>query len=100
MLDILVFVGVLEPFLWRAKMKPRPKVGDHVKFQYRGERTGTVLAVAMTGVHFLIEWSSGRYKTIRRLIGINRIIEILPKIEPSLCQEQLICKEVNVCRNG
>ena len=59
-------------------MKERPKVGDRVKFQFRGEKIGTVLAVAMTGVHFLIEWSSGRYKTIRRLIGITRIIEILP----------------------
>ena len=62
-------------------MKPRPKVGDRVKFRYRGERTGTVLAIAMTGVHFLIEWSSGKYKTIRRLIGINKIIRILPEID-------------------
>ncbi|GAH68890.1 unnamed protein product, partial [marine sediment metagenome] len=53
-------------------------------FRFRGEKTGTVLAVAMTGVHFLIEWSIGRYKTIHRLIGINSIIEILPGVEPIL----------------
>lgn len=65
-------------------MKPRPKVGDRVKFRYRGERTGTVLAVAETGVYFLIEWSIGRHKTMRRLIGVTRIIEILPGVEPIL----------------
>lgn len=62
-------------------MKPRPRIGDRVKFQFHGERTGTVIAVAEIGVYFLIEWPIGRHKTMRRLIGITRITEILPEAE-------------------
>lgn len=65
-------------------MKERPKIGDRVKFRYRGLKTGKVIAVAVTGVHFLIEMSGYRYKHMRRLIGINAIIEILPEVEPIL----------------
>jgi len=59
-------------------VKERPKVGDRVKFQYRGKKTGVVIAVAVTGVHFLIRYSSSRYKHMHKLIGINAIIRILP----------------------
>jgi len=62
-------------------MKPRPKVGDRVKFQYRGEKIGKVVAVAVTGVHFLTRFSSSKYKYTHRLVGINAIIEILPEID-------------------
>ncbi len=59
-------------------MKERPKVGDRVEFRYRGLKIGEVVAVAVTGIHFLIRYSVGGYKYVHRLIGINRIIKILP----------------------
>lgn len=62
-------------------MKPRPKVGDRVEFRYSGKKIGTVVAVAVTGIHFLIRYLVGRYKYTHRLIGINRIIKILPEAE-------------------
>jgi len=62
-------------------MKPRPKVGDRVEFRYRGLKIGTVIAVAVTGVHFLIRYLLGRCRYTHRLIGINRIIRILPEAE-------------------
>ncbi|MBA7474717.1 hypothetical protein ES707_10071 [subsurface metagenome] len=65
-------------------MKPRPKVGDHVGFQYRDKKVGEVIAVAITGVHFLIKYPVGKCKYAHKLIGINAIIEILPKAEPIL----------------
>ena len=55
----------------------RPKVGDRVEFKAFGmARTGTVTAVAETGVHFLIESPELRQKYKRT--GINAIVRILP----------------------
>lgn len=62
-------------------MKPRPKVGDRVEFRYRGLKIGEIIAVAVTGVHFLIKYPSSKYKYTRRLIGINKIIRILPEVD-------------------
>lgn len=62
-------------------MKTRPKIGDRVEFRYRGLKIGEVIAVAVTGIHFLIRYSSKKYKYVHRLIGINRIIRILPEVE-------------------
>ena len=59
-------------------MKERPKVGDRVEFRYRGVKIGTVAAVAETGVHFLIKMPI-RYRCRQRQIGINDIIQILPR---------------------
>jgi len=60
-------------------MRERPKVGDRVEFKHRrGVRTGTVIGVAETGVHFLIELREpGRFR--HRRVGIGRIVRILPK---------------------
>jgi hypothetical protein len=66
-------------------MKERPKVGDRVEFWRRGVQIGTVVAVAETGAHFLIElpftsrmerkpWDS-ECKQLR--VGIDAIIRIL-----------------------
>jgi len=62
-------------------MKPRPKVGDRVEFRHYGLKTGEVIAVAETGVHFLVKYPAGRYKYKRRLVGISFIIRILPEAE-------------------
>ena len=60
-------------------MKERPKVGDLVEFRYRGVRKGEVVAVAVTGAHFLIKTPAG--STYRqRQVGINNIIQILPEV--------------------
>ncbi|GAH06851.1 unnamed protein product, partial [marine sediment metagenome] len=60
-------------------MKERPKVGDRVEFRLYGvARIGTLVAVvAETGVHFLAEMSTGRFKFKR--IAVNDIIRILPE---------------------
>lgn len=63
-------------------MKERPKIGDFIEFKNRGLiRTGTVVAVAETGVHFLVEMSltsTITRKSLRR-IGLSAIIQILTK---------------------
>ena len=60
-------------------MKKKPKVGDRVEFRYRGVHRGKVVAVAVTGAHFLIKMPIGsKYK--QRQIGINDIIQILPEV--------------------
>lgn len=64
-----------------SHVKPRPKIGDRVEFRYRGLKIGTVIAVAVTGVHFLIKFLLNKYKYTHRLIGIDRIIRILPEID-------------------
>jgi len=69
-------------------MKMRPKVGDRVEFKCRGVRIGKVVAVAETGVHFLIEapfispiarkpFEVG-VNNMNLRIAINKIIRILP----------------------
>jgi len=69
-------------------MKMRPKIGDRVEFHCRGVRIGTVVAVAETGVHFLIEtpFTSPIARkpfevgvdNLNLRIAINKIIRILP----------------------
>ena len=60
-------------------MKERPKVGDHVEFRSHGSsRIGKVVAVAVTGMHFVIETPIG-YKHRNRKIGMEAIIRILPR---------------------
>ena len=73
-------------------MKERPKVGDRVEFNCRGVRIGTVVAIAETGVHFLVETPftspiarrpldiGSNQKNLR--ISIDNIIRILPKVDP------------------
>ena len=58
------------------QVKMRPKVGDRVKFKYRGEHTGKVHAVAETGVHFLVEMPEGYMKKYRR-VSLHNLIRIL-----------------------
>lgn len=63
-----------------TEKKERPKTGDRVEFRcYRMTRIGIVIAVAETGVHFLIE-APIRSKMKRRHIGLDSIIRILPSI--------------------
>ncbi len=56
-------------------MKPRPKVGDRIEFRRGREamRTGTVTAVDVVGVHYVIESKGKTY-----LIGLSAVVKILP----------------------
>ena len=61
-------------------MKDRPKAGDLVEFRsQRSSRIGKVVAVAVTGMHFVIETPIG-YKHRNRKIGLDAIIRILPEV--------------------
>ena len=69
-------------------MKERPKFGDRVEFKSHGlTLEGKVIAVAPTGVHFLIETpftpkvSRKIWKYRRRLIKVrlSGILRILPR---------------------
>jgi len=63
------------------ELKERPKVGDRVKFRSHGHaRTGKVLAVAVTDVHFLIEIETPGFKYKYRKTRLNDIIRILPSL--------------------
>ena len=64
----------------RAEMKERPKTGDRVEFFYRRlPRMGTVIAVAETGVHFVIKISKTKFIKSKHLrIPLSKIIRILP----------------------
>lgn len=63
-------------------MKEKPKVGDIVEFKsHRTSRIGKIIAVAVTGMHFLIEAPIG-HKYKNRRIGMGGIIRILPKDDP------------------
>ena len=68
-------------------MKERPKNGDHVEFFYhRLPRIGTVIAVAETGVHFVIKTTKTKLMKVRHLrIPLSKIIRILPsaRVQPS-----------------
>ncbi len=61
-------------------MKERPKTGDRVEFLYRRlSRVGTIIAVAETGVHFVIKASKTKSLKVRHLrIPLSKIIRILP----------------------
>jgi len=61
-------------------MKERPKAGDRVEFFYhRLPRTGTVIAVAETGVHFVIKTSKTKRMLSKNLpVPLSKIIRILP----------------------
>ncbi len=61
-----------------SEMKERPKVGDHVEFKsHRYSQIGKIIAVAVTGMHFLVESPIG-HKHRNRKIGLTGIIRILP----------------------
>jgi len=63
-------------------MKKRPKVGDHVEFRSnRISRIGKVVAVAVTGMHFVIESPIG-HKYRNRKVGMGSIIRILTPGSP------------------
>jgi len=67
-------------------MKERPKVGDRVEFERRGVRTGVVISVAETGVHFLVEVSAGHRRLLRQ-VGVHAIIRILPGRATTITRE-------------
>jgi hypothetical protein len=59
------------------EMKERPKVGDRVEFRCRSVRIGTVVAVAETDAHFLIETPfTGRME--RKPYELKRVISTRP----------------------
>jgi len=61
-------------------MKARPKVGDQVEFKYyQLRRTGKIISVAETGVHFVIKTSKNKSLKVKHVrIPLSRIIQILP----------------------
>ena len=63
-------------------MKIRPQAGDRVEFRSnRVSRIGKIIAVAVTGMHFVVETPIG-HKHRNRKIGLDSIIRILPRVEP------------------
>ena len=62
------------------KKKERPKVGEYVEFRYRRlPRTGKIVTVAETGVHFVIKTLKTKSMNSKHvLIPLSQIIRILP----------------------
>ncbi len=74
------------------EMKERPKFGDNFEFRAYGHaRTGTVTAVAETGMHFLIKAPEFMYKYKR--IGLNDIILILPEMSSEVKSPRTVYEE-------